>query len=269
MLEAPRLGWLPDPAEENHRDWSARDYLAASAPQDGLTLLDQMPAVQNQGSGGSCVLWALATGMYQAHRRQGHRVPELMGINRPWWLSRREAGLQDWNAGTYIRRACRIVRAKGFSRQTHDPYDAKAFADAPSSIADRFSTDQTKTNATRRGRKALEFRRLPARSRSRAQDVRLANAAGFAVIMGWQLPKRFKSDEVDWDKPFETLEGEPMGGGHAMTIYGYDERGNALVQNQWGKGAHKGGLLVMAPTMVNLGHDPWIIVSAPYFSDAT
>ena len=260
IIETPGEGWEPDPPEGNADDWQATDYLGSVDLPSAVNLESQLPPVLNQSKGGACVLFSWAQAIYQCLAAQGVAAPELEvpGIMRPWWLSRREAGLEDWNVGTYNRRAGRIIRAQGFSRGKHDPYNWRNYQEAPTIMADRMSVDQ---------RRGLKFARLPPRTDNRGDDVRHALANGRVVVMGWKLPKRFKRRDVDWGQPFDVKPGEEMGGGHAMVIFGYLADGSFLVRNSWGLNVHIRGNFRMGEGMVIDGHDPWLVLSAPRYSD--
>lgn len=264
IIETPGEGWIPDPADANAGDWQADLLLADVELPSSVNLEKQLPDVLNQSKGGSCVFFSWAQLIYQCHVAQGIAEPELIGIMRPWWLCRRELGLEDWNVGSHHRTAGRVMRAQGICRDRHDPYDWRRYANAPTITADRMSVDQRKDVP---GRSPLEFRRLPPRTGNRGDDVRHALAGGRVVTMGWTLPKRFKSRDVDWGKPFDVEPGEEMGGGHAMVIFGYLADGSFLVRNSWGRNVHIRGSFRMGEQMVIDGRDPWIVLSVPYYSD--
>jgi hypothetical protein len=268
MAELRATGWQPDPAEDNRLDLPAAQYLAASPPTTGFNLEHLLPPVQDQGGGSSCVLFSFAQVLHAAHVRQGIKEPELCSIQHGWWLCRFEAGTHQHNTGTYTRRAVRLSNERGVCRARHMPYDPGAYAKPPPVMADRMAADQKATWAEKLGRSPFECRRLPPKSVMRAQQTRESCAAGLPVIAGFDISERFRRGELDFSQPIMPPEaGEPMAGGHAMVVYGYDERGNLLVRNSWGTDWGLSGNCIISPQWLNMARDPWTIVSAPYYSD--
>lgn len=267
MARVRRLGWDPDSADDNDRDYAASNLLGYGVPRP-IDLSEYLPRMLNQGDGESCVLHGAAVVIHGAHRRQGHNAPELMAINPPWWRCRREAYSADLNTGTSIRRAFRMLAKHGFCRETYARYSAGAYAAAPAPMADLMSADQRSKSASSLGRAPLVYRRLRPSGDARIAAWNQALQNGHLILFGASVSRRFATGALNFDRPIlPPSRDDDIVGGHAMVCYGADVDGNFMIRNSWGERWGMFGDFIMAANWTPKTRDCWIATSAPYYSD--
>ena len=262
ILETPWLGWMPDPTYDNVRDWK---YVPASVMVDNVDLNYLSPPILDQGSNGSCVWQAIAGLVYAEHKKQGHSGP-LLSRMRGWWQARKEQGLDEYNVGCWLRQSFGILNRTGYCAESHFPHTQHVYDQQPPKDADRMAIDQSAKYSKRAGRKPVEYQRLVCpKGPDRVLLFREALAAGYQIAFGIDVDETFVSNDFDHSKPYN-LDASPIRGGHAMRIVASRSDG-FLVANSWGENWGDNGHFLMGHALAGQARDPWIVVTAPYYSE--
>lgn len=259
------MGWEPDPIDGNALDWKLElgDMVADVADTD---LRRFSPPVTNQGRNGSCVAHVVAGLIYATQARLGARPVELPSIAALWWLMRKERGLERFNVGGWLRQALRLARTHGFCRARHMPVSTPLLTPVSPKV-ERFCIDQARAHAEKLGRDPVEYRRIRAdKGEDQVQAFRLALWAGFQIGAGWDVSERFTKARFDPTEPYTRGPGEEVLGGHAMRVVA-SVPGGFRVTSSWSKSWADGGSFIMSNEEAGRGRDPWVVVTAPTYSD--
>lgn len=279
-------GWLPDPAtienaqlliekhgvlnakDANEFDWQAELGNVVSAPNTDLR--HQSPAMMNQLERGTCVNQT-AAGLYHSSLiRQGEKVGphDILSRGFAHYLCLDERGLFGFDRGCWLRQSLRLIGQVGACLEKWFPYDGHDYWTRPPKRCFRYAADQSKAHARRMNRAPLEFRRILAeKGDARVQAFREALAQGHQIGFGVTVPKGFgRVDGFDALKLYAPSNDVEMGGGHAMRIVA-SITGGFIVANSWGSRWGELGHFYMANEWAAIARDPWILTSAPMFSD--
>lgn len=251
------LGWIPD--EDDGRDHTFRSMRSTKELPESASCRHLLGPVLHQSSLGSCVAHAVAKGIWANHAKQGVQSPKLISRLATYYLARATHGAEKCDTGTYIRAAFQILNVFGFCAESYWPYDIKKFNQSPPTNAFRYSFDQ---------RRPTEYVRIDSYGDQRVRDVKQALADGFPVIFGTDVSSAFvvgNFTTVPVDPP---LPNEPLAGGHAMIIGGYDSVGYD-VMNSWGESWGWAGWFKMSTEYLvwEETRDFWIVKSCPLYSE--
>jgi len=215
-----------------------------------VDLRDDMPAVLNQGTLGSCVLNATTVALRYCLQRAGRRAPKLSRLQGYYDVRKAQDTLRE-DSGCEIRIAIKCASKIGIGRETLWPYKIGSFKQRPP--GDVYA-DAVNFNA-------MQYRRVAVR----AHDVKAAVAAGFPVIIGVTLYQSFDSKSVESTGmvPMPNMDMEPAIGGHAMLVVGYGQRkGRFTVRNSWSRSWGDNGDCYIPEDYIGspeFGGDYWIV----------
>lgn len=258
------MGYLPDPpkAEGESPDWKADMLLSAAPVPETHSNSSLILSVLDQGGYPSCVGNAVAQGIRAEMVRRGVQDPVLGSRMWLWALSRLTHGaLSEWG-GTYIRNCCGVAAGIGLPPETSWPYDdadvrgRPRWQRRPGTEVFRLAHDQ---------RSPLGYYRIDSDGDQRILDIKRASSAGHTIAFGTQVAQSFLDlDSFDVVGPPKV--GEPIAGGHAMLIIGYDKLG-AIVVNSWGTGFGLGGMCRLSWDYIlwAFTNDMWVIADVPEF----
>ncbi len=182
--------------------------------------------VYDQGQLGSCT--ANAGVLYRrflAQRFAKYSAPD-QDLSRLflYYQERVLDGDPESDDGAQVRDAFRVLAKIGVCPGSDDPYNAQAFASAAANDSARDLSDAA---AYMIG------------AYHRVLDVDTARsvlASGYAIELGFTVYASFESIGPDGVMPMPAS-GERIIGGHAVVIYGYDDRMNGgcfVIRNSWG-----------------------------------
>jgi len=239
MLPAPTraYGWRPD--HPDHRDYLLVDHVELPAIASLPARVDLREtgflddSIFDQLRLGACVENATAEGLMYVQRAtglwaRGLRVtPSRLAMY--YWVRQIE-GTTSEDAGSEIRDALKVVAGKpGYVDEATWPYEVDRFSEAPPpAVVQAAGSDR----ATKYMRVAVN-----------ATAMRQALAAGFPVIVGFEVYQEIESDQVARTGYLpRPSRGEEAIAGHAVLLVGYDDaRRRWLLRNSWGPGWGMGG----------------------------
>lgn len=257
---APMLGWLRDkpkaPGEPPDHDAGP---LLASAPipashSNRRLIVD----VLDQGQLGSCVANAIMQAVRASHVAQGVMAPRLGSRLYGYWCSRAYEHQTGVDSGTYLRDFFRGLNKFGFCPEVAWPYDVSRFADMPPAAAFRAAFDQHSPTV---------YKSIANGSYQRIDPIKRAVAAGYLVCFGTLVSEAFVGKPLP-SAPLPPPEGQPIAGGHALCVVGYD--GDTFdVLNSWGDHWGESGYCRFSADYMAWGQtqDLWIVATAPEYSE--
>lgn len=255
-----KLGWLPDahkrPGEKLDEDAS---LVLKAGPLPNAATVEEHSNIIDQGSLGSCVWNAIGQAVWIAHRRAGVAQPKLLSRLFGYYFSRAYHHQTGEDSGTFIRYGFAVLNKFGFCPEELWPYDdgPDKFKRMPGWKAIQGAYDQ---------RSPTVYRRIYDEGEARLTSVKRAIAGGYAVVFGTDVSVDFCNGDLG-QGPIEAPIGKPIGGGHAMTIVGYD--GNVFrVANSWGKDFGDRGFCHFAASYVKWANtrDLWLVEHSPKYS---
>jgi len=257
-------GWKKDPPKVAGQtpDRDARLKVRAEPIPARASNRHLVLGVLDQFGLGSCVANAVMQAVRASQVRGGAVNPPLGSRLWTYYLARAATNEQNEDNGTFIRLAFQAITKLGFPPESAWPYldDGDAFKQAPPPGVVRQAYDQ---------RAPTEYHRIYETGDARIVAVKRALAQGFLVCFGTLVSNRFCGDDLGRGPVLPPI-GDPIAGGHAMCIVGYDPLSFDVV-NSWGTGWGAGGFWSMDPTYLEWDEtqDLWIVESAPPFSAVT
>lgn len=234
-------GYLPD--QPDKRDFMLSAHLgAAMAPPNGSVRNDKVKS-KDQESTSSCTGQATSQAFRLANLKAGVDCPDLSALF-PYDLGRALEGGKLQDGGAVIRDVISAGAKWGFADEIAWPFAVSKVNTMPSIKAYKSGYD-------RRG--AHQYHRI---SQGDVNGVRLAIAAGFPVVAGWNLAQSFE----DWNgKGIIQAQRGPFVGGHCMCIDSYAADGTFGLLNSWGIRWGQGGHATVSSTFVAQASDIWAI----------
>lgn len=218
--EPRSFGWLKQP--EDPRDFPLHAYrpdvLMAALPTSVDLRGPNQPAIQNQGSLGSCVAWACVRAYRYVQRLAGY--PDFDGSELFTYYGARELGgfpvTQD--TGSYLRDGIKTLVQNGNAEESTWPYAVSLFATRPNQSA----------YANAQSHQATRYLAV----QNMEPQVKAVLASGYPVVFGIPIYQNFPQGNGVETIPMP--QGQVIGG-HAMTVVGYDDARQAyLLANSWG-----------------------------------
>jgi C1A family cysteine protease len=240
-----RYHWRPDPVD-------TRDHLyhpvALSTVPTHVDLRNWASPIDDQGQLGSCTGNAIAGAIDLIDRKNNKslRVSRLF----IYYQERLLEGTIGSDNGAYIRDGIKACYTWGAPLETLAPYNISQFAVKPSAAA----------YADAANRKVTGYQRC-----ADFATVKNAVAAGNPVIIGFMVYSSFESASVAATgiMPYPNVAKEPLLGGHAVCIVGYDDsRSWFIVRNSWGTGWGDRGYFYMPYQVIQntaMSSDFWTI----------
>lgn len=262
------LGYKPDQpkAPGEKPDFDARSRIGAAAIPARASNRNLITSVLNQGGLSSCVAHAVTQAVRASHVKQGVDHPALASRLMLYYLARAQLGETELDEGTFIRLAFQSLNKFGFCPETLWPYtdQGPAWKTKPALEAFRAAMDQRNSVAV-----PTAYYRIYETGRARVDAVKMALAAGHCVAFGTDVSTDFCAGRIGTG-PVSPPNDQPIAGGHAMCIVGYD--GDVFdVVNSWGEGWGWAGYWPMTADYLVWGptEDLWIVEAAPYYSGGT
>jgi C1A family cysteine protease len=212
------LGYIHDTPDK--RDVPLRALAIGAAPSSA-SLRKHVVSVLDQGNLGSCVAQAVTQAVRTFQHSEAKDV-ELASRLAAYWYSRNQHGDADVDSGTYIRLCIKANNVVGRPPESAWPYDIARFRDKPPPDVMMQAYDA----------RAAKYFRITETGILREDAIRRAVAAGFPVVFGTDVGNSFLS--FAGGRIIRPPTSEPIAGGHAMCIVGY-ETDHALVVNSWGE----------------------------------
>ncbi|GMV19997.1 MAG: hypothetical protein AMXMBFR56_82210 [Polyangiaceae bacterium] len=172
----------------------------------------------------NCVGMTIACMGYVMQSADGVDGPVLPSPGFIWWNSRKSHSDEKLNMGTYMRNAFHTLRDLGIAPEKLCPVseiDWK-FAERPSHLAYQHAYD---------ARFDVDFIRLDGSGDELKRQVKSCIVQGLPVGIGCLVSKKFV--KLARHELVDIPEGDPIAGGHAMCVVGYDWQG-VVVRNSWG-----------------------------------
>ncbi len=246
-----RYGWVRDLPD--YRDNYYEPPKLAELPSS-TDYRNELPAVYDQGTIGSCTAQAIAAMIQYNEKKQklvNNLIPSRLFM---YYNSRLIQHTEAYDSGTSMRLAIRSISTYGYCREDVWPYDESKFKTKPNKAAYRFAGTH----------KVIQYARI-------GQDINLLKttlASGNLFAFGFTAYSNFESDEVRTTGILTVPEAsDTMLGGHAVLAVGYDDsEGMLLVRNSWGPTWGLGGYFKMSYTYLsdpNLAADFWTITAFP------
>lgn len=255
-----KLGWFPDPHKrpgERQDDDAAASLKASAVPESAS--VEEFSRIIDQGHLGSCVANAVAQAVHVSHKRAGVKEAKLLSRLFLYFFARSYHGATKEDEGTYIRFAFSALNKFGFCAEELWSYDdgSEKYKRMPSTVAIMGAYDQ---------RSPTVYRRIYEDGDERLAIIRQAIAAGHAVVFGTDVSIAFTENRLG-SEPILPPTGEPIAGGHAMCVVGYD-KSRFRVANSWGASWGDGGYCNFSPKYLAWPNtrDLWIVESAPKYS---
>ena len=232
---------------------SARRPLALRLPLSATIAV--RPPSGSQGSQSSCVAWA--TGYMTASTISGARfnyssfltgtgAPDYTKILSPAFVYNQINRGRD--AGSLESDALTLLIAKGDAPWVDMPFNETDYLAQPTATAFAAALPNKITN----------FTYLPRTDVNGIAQIKASIAAGVPVLWGANVDAGFSNLTANdiWSGPTAT------GGGHAMTIVGYDDtKGAFIVANSWGPTWANNGTFYLAYTAWNIPSSDTFIVN--------
>jgi len=248
------LGCIPDLPDQ--RDYVFAAAKIAAVPPVLPTKIDlrkTCPPIYDQGTLGSCTANAIGAAFDFDRKHQGKRfmTPSRLFI---YWNERDIEGTTAEDAGANLRDGIKVVAGLGTPREVVWRYDVTQFAVKP----------PAKAYAAAVKNQALVYERLTPSAVGDTADMRACLAAGIPFVTGIVVYQSFEGDSaVNHGVVPLPAPGEPMLGGHAVAVVGYDDAARRfLCRNSWGKGWGKKGYFQISYdylTNPQLAFDAWVI----------
>ncbi len=288
ITEQHGFGWVPDLPD--FRDYSTEHHeikkllpgktnklTANKAPASlpaNIDLRAWCPAIENQGSLGSCTANAGAALLeYFERRATGNHID----VSRLFLYKTTRNYMQvTGDYGAYLRTTMGAMVLFGVPPEKYWPYVIAKYDIEPSAFLYNFADNY----------KALKYYRLDPLGTSPANlllNIKNHLNAGFPSMFGFSVYNSFYQAELTGKIPFPSATGDSIVGGHAIVAVGYDDsirikntlpgsvetRGALLIRNSWGPTwGRMGGYLWMPYDFVTRGiaSDFWTLISANYIN---
>lgn len=222
------FGYIPD--KKDDRDIIYKVHLpGVSPPTTNRRNIKQFPYRYDQGNLGSCVGQSVSAAF--RHVLHVNRQPDFDPSRLFAYYIAREDKLND--TGARIRDAFKAINRLGLCGEPTWPYIISRFAIEPTVEAYAEALDH----------QSIRYERVPQTKEAIMEVI----SQGYPIVYGKQLFSSFTSDKVKqtgiipMPKCFESRIG-----GHAMTIFDYDETGTVEL-NSWGDNWGQAGVC----------HVPW------------
>lgn len=217
------MGCLPDPPDTRDLPLSARLGGTVGVPPSA-TVWDTSCRVKDQRATNSCVGQAVSQALRLGHIRAGTDCPELAARAVYRMALTSDGSTRD--DGTWLRSAVRAVTKIGAPPEAACPFSV-------SGILEPLPLSVVHSGYDRHG--ARGYYRVASGD---TDGIRVALAAGFPVVGGWQVGEAF----LGYDgSGLVDVESGPPRGGHALCLHGYDGarfRGVNSWGIYWGRGGH-------------------------------
>ena len=240
VLGKKGYGYKPDLPDSRDLMLSAHLGTAVAPPKGSVR--DDRVKPKDQGPTSSCTGQGTSQAFRLACLKAGTECPDLSALF-PYDLGRSIEGTENEDNGAVIRDVIKAGVQWGFADESAWPFRVSKVNTPPSIKAYRSAYD-------RRG--AHKYHRIAAGD---VNSVRLAIAAGYPVVAGWNLSQSFE----DWNgRGVIGAQKAPYVGGHCMPIVAYAADGTFDLLNSWGSWGISGYALV-GSAFIAAASDIWAL----------
>lgn len=239
-----KMGWVPqkaDPRDYSLKHPEIKNTIFKGALPKIVSMLDEDTPIEDQGELGSCTSFAGA-GIIQYYAKNNKKVPnvDLSELFLYFWNRYVDNGgslvkinpkyYPDEDTGSTIRSTAKVLQKMGDCLESDWPYDIKKYNNVPPS-------DITQ--------KAKAFSNLKyftiAENTNKIINMKTVLASGIPLMFGSMVSNSIFNVGKNGKEPFEKY---PNAGGHARSIFGYNDtisipgtrnKGAFIVRNSWGK----------------------------------
>jgi len=238
-------GILRDPVDDRDLTISKIKTLNAEYPPIVESASWKKLRVKNQQRTNSCAGQSGDTAIEDIEFRNGRGELDFS----PLWIyynARKLSGLQDRDAGCYLRDVCKVLCNQGIALEEHWPFDASKVLTAPSAISNFF---------------AGLFKQDSYYRCYTVEDIMEALTKGYSVMIGTAVfESYYKATGGDFTVKLPA-DGEQNYGGHAVSCQMVDRLNTRVgVQGSWGTGFGNGGFYYLSyEFLVKYGYDIWAV----------
>lgn len=205
-----------------------------------------IPAILDQGNLGSCTANACSNALRYLLRKQKIREWQPSRLYM-YWFSRFLEGTTNEDSGAYLRDVMTAIHTFGVCDETLLPYNVNRYKLRPSNSCVRNATPHIRN-----------FKYLAVDPTLSA--IRQCINLGFPIVFGMDVYESFETEAVATTgvvpMPNESI--EEYLGGHAVTIYGYnDTKKQFIVMNSWGQSWGDKGFFYLPYDYLKYMFDLW------------
>jgi C1A family cysteine protease len=215
-----KYGWIKDKKDlrdKLYKDILSDEVLVTTDLPSSVDLTSKLPPCYDQGQLGSCTANGIAGALAFIEKGEMHSRLFI------YYNERALEGTVRQDAGAQIRDGIKVVVKQGACPETMWPYIESKFKCKPSSVCYK---------------NALTDRVISYLKVVGLQQLKSCLAAGFPVVIGFQVYESFESNAVA-KTGIVPMPGknEQCVGGHCVLVIGYDDADKTfLVRNSWGTG---------------------------------
>jgi C1A family cysteine protease len=215
------LGWKPDPLDPRDQPFAPAALLAATELPQASSMRAHVKTVLNQGRTSSCVFHATAQALTICEDIAGLAY-DPPSRRYGYSMARAITGDEFSDAGTYVRSAMKALQVMGVPSEKYWPWREAEINVLPNVQAHMMA----------HARRGGTYRRIKGSGSARLHACRVAIASKLPIVFGTNVAESFLEADGSFriDRPRAD---EPLAGGHAMCIVGYDQGGFEVV-NSWG-----------------------------------
>lgn len=224
-----KLDWKRQPKDE--RDVKSTRHLKVSnVALPPKFELDRKIPIYDQGGLGSCTANSgCACYRYEYAQLKGDFKFEPSRLFL-YYNTREIEGTESEDSGCYIRDVFKALNKKGLCEERFFPYIESTFADKPSNDAHS---------------NGLKYQTLKYTAVDQVEaTIKQTLLSGAAVSFGFDVYDSFMYGDWKEVMSFPKMS-ERILGGHAVTIFGWDDSKGFLIQNSWGEDWKVGGKFYM------------------------
>lgn len=226
---------------------------SAAKPLIGLPiktdLRNQLPDCWDQGQTSDCISHGISAGLWNGQVVAGYKPPVMPSRLFNYWNFRDIEGDTGKDEGGQIRNGIKACNVYGVVPEVLWPFDMSKLFTKP--------TDYV-YNSALKGK--IHF--YASVNLTNLDQIKLALSHGLVVVMGFDVPKYFESEEMDDGGILDLAHTNKIIGGHCVAIVGHDdEEQTFLVRNSWGTTWGINGYFKMGYDFATSNHcsDGWVI----------
>lgn len=238
------FGWLPDIPDARDHKFRLKKIIRFPTKVD---LRPNCPAVQDQGSLGSCTANALVSALEFLEIKHNESFVDYSRLFL-YYNERVYIKTVEEDSGAIIRDGIKSLNRKGICQESSWDYKISRFAEQP--------PKECYTEA--RTHKTVSYQRL-----NSLNQMRGCLAEGHPFVFGFAVYDSFYESEQSGAVPMPDFDNEDIIGGHAVLCVGYNDSQEVfLCMNSWGKNWGIDGFFTMPYEYLkdrNLCDDFWVI----------
>ncbi len=170
----------------------------------------------------------------------------------------------DYDDGTFLRNVAQAAVKYGFPVEHVWPYSDDSSPGAPFTKMPSIAAFSAAIDRSAKFSKPV-YMRIESTGAQRIEDVKRAIAAGYCIAFGTDVSEDFCNNNLGTG-PIQPPVAQPIAGGHALCIAGYDSDGFDIV-NSWGSDWGNNGWCRFSTDYISWDKtdDLWIVEVSPLF----